>query len=43
MQNILVSVFVVKSAIRLILSQCLPEIVIAKTVKDRPAVRSFQR
>ena len=43
MQSILGSVFVGKSAIQLILSQCLLEIVIAKAVKDHQAVHSFQR
>jgi hypothetical protein len=43
MQSILGSVFVGKSAIQLILSQRLLEIVIAKTVKDHQAVHSFQR
>lgn len=43
MQSILGSVFVGKSAIQLILNQCLLEIVIAKTVKDHQAVHSFRR
>lgn len=43
MQSILGSVFVGKSAIQLILSQCLREIVIARTVKEHQAVGSFRQ
>ncbi len=43
MRNILGGVFVVKSTIQLILSQCLLEIVIAKTVKDHQEVHLFLR
>ncbi len=43
MQNILGSAFVGKSAIQWILSQCLLEIVIARTAKDRQAVPLFRR
>ena len=42
MQSILGSVFVEKSTIQLILSQCSLEIVIAMTVKDHQAVHSFR-